>query len=309
MSYIEFYNLKEEPFSNAPVANKFYYNSAQHSQALIRVMHAVDSMKGLAVVIGDIGSGKTTLARRMLDQLPEEEYDASLLVIIHSAITADWLLRRIATLLGVKDPSHDKLETLGLIYERLKEIHGQGKKTVILVDEAQMLQTREIMEEFRGLLNIEVPGSKLVNFVFFGLPEIEGHLRLDEPLNQRVSVKYTLKPLSAESMESYIKHRLHVAGADKMFFTKEAMESMYPLTRGIPRLINTLCDNALFEGFLLKKEVVNEAIVQNVGRDLRLDEASRAEFKETVAKSSQEVEQTEDLEDIDHILDKLTEEG
>jgi len=306
MSYIEFYELQEEPFSNAPVATKFYFNSSQHSQALIRMMHAVDAMKGLAVVVGDIGSGKTTLARRMLDQLPEEEYEAALLVIIHSAITADWLLKRIATLLGIRDSSGDKLSLLTLIYERLKEIYDKGKKTVVLVDEAQMLQTRELMEEFRGLLNLEVPSSKLITFVFFGLPEIEEHLRLDEPLNQRVSTKYILKPLSGDSTESYIKHRLHVAGSKRMLFSKEAVESIYRYSKGIPRLINTLCDNGLFEGFLLKKELVGEAIINNIARDLRFEPSARAAFYETLASSKEKIEQTEELDDLDNILGKLT---
>lgn len=307
MSYLEYYSLNEEPFSNAPVTSKFYFNSSQHSQALIRMMYAADSMKGLAVVVGDIGSGKTTLARRMLDQLPEEEYEAALLVIIHSAITADWLLRRIATLLGVRDTTGDKPSLLTLIYEKLKEIYDQGKKTVVLVDEAQMLQTREIMEEFRGLLNLEVPSSKLITFVFFGLLEIEEHLRLDEPLNQRVSTKYILKPLSADSTESYIKHRLHVAGSNKMLFSKEAVENIYKYSKGIPRLINTLCDNGLFEGFLLKKDLIGESIINNIARDLRFEPAARAEFKETIAHSKEKIEQTEELDDIDNILGKLTE--
>ena len=306
MSYIEFYGLKEEPFSNAPVSARFFYNSAQHSQALLRMMYAADAMKGLAMVIGDIGSGKTTLARRMLDQLPDEEYEAALLVIIHSAITADWLLRRIANLIGVVDPPHEKTELLGLIYSRLKEINDAGKKTVILVDEVQMLQTREIMEEFRGILNLEVPGTKLITFIFFGLPEAETHLMLDEPLNQRVSVKYHLKSLSADSTEAYMKHRLHAAGAQKMIFSREAVESIYTLSRGVPRLINTLCDNALFEGFMLKKELVCESIVDSVGVDLRLDESSRDKFKETVANSKEKIVQTEGLDEIDNILDKLT---
>jgi type II secretory pathway predicted ATPase ExeA len=307
MSYVDYYSLKEEPFSNAPVSTRFYYNSAQHSQALVRVMHAVDSMKGLALVVGDIGSGKTTLARRILDQLPEEDYEASLLVIIHSAITADWLLLRIATLLGVENPGKEKVALLGEIYEVLKKNYEDGKKTVILVDEAQMLQTREIMEEFRGLLNLEVPESKLLTFVFFGLMEIEDHLRLDEPLEQRVAVRYILRPLSDEATEAYMKHRLHAAGANKMLFSKEAVDSIYRLSRGIPRLINTLCDNALFEGYLLKADLISESIVNNVARDLRLDDESRAEFKEKAARSKEKIKQTEELEEIDNILDSLTE--
>ena len=177
MNYLEFYELSQEPFSNAPVS-RFYYSSAQHAQALMRLTHAVSGMKGLAVLVGDIGAGKTTLARRMLDSLPEEEYEAALMVIIHSGITAGWLLKRIALQLGVENPAEEKLALLSQLYQRLVRIYEQGKKAVVLIDEAQMLQSRELMEEFRGLLNLEVPERKLLSFVFFGLPEIEQN-RLD----------------------------------------------------------------------------------------------------------------------------------
>ena len=111
MNYLEYFGLDLEPFSVAP-DTRFYYNSAQHSKALVRMMYAVDSMKGLALLIGGIGTGKTILARRMLDSLPDEEYESALLVIIHSGITAEWLLKRIAIQLGVKDPPSEKLQLL-----------------------------------------------------------------------------------------------------------------------------------------------------------------------------------------------------
>src|SRR3954462_1415157 len=117
MTYLDFFELTMEPFSNAPVS-RFYYNSTQHSQALTRLMHAVGYMKGLSILVGDIGAGKTTLARRMLDSLPESEYEAALLVIIHSGVTASWLLKRIALQLGVDAPSEDKHTLLGQLYQR-----------------------------------------------------------------------------------------------------------------------------------------------------------------------------------------------
>src|SRR3990172_3882405 len=181
MNYLEHFELAQEPFSNAPVS-RFYYNSVQHAQALTRLVHAVSCMKGLAVLVGDIGAGKTTPARRLLDSLPEQEYEAALLVIIHSGVTADWLLRRIALQMGVESPAEERLGLLSPLYGRLLQIYEQGKKAVVLIDEAQMLATREIMEEFRGLLNLEVPERKLISFVFFGLPEIEENLKLDPPL-------------------------------------------------------------------------------------------------------------------------------
>lgn len=275
MDYLDFFGLTQEPFSMAPVS-RFYFNSAQHSRALVRLMYAVDTMKGLAVLIGDIGTGKTTLARRMLDSLPEEEYESALLVIIHSGITADWLLERIAMQLGVKEPEKEKLKLLSQLYKRLMELHNGGKKAVVLIDEAQMLKTREIMEEFRGLLNLEMPEKKLITFVFFGLPEIDENLKLDEPLAQRVALKYTLEAFNEESTRGYIQHRLRLAGSNEEIFDEKSISLVHHYARGIPRLINTICDNSLFEGYLLRHKIIDGQLVSSVVRDLGLsDDADR----------------------------------
>jgi len=270
MDYLEYYGLKEQPFTNS-IDNRFYYNSVQHGEALLRLKYAVSTMKGLAVLLGDIGTGKTTLARRMLDELNEDEYESALLVIIHSSITAEWLLKKIAIQLGVEVIADDKMSLLSKVYHRLIEIHESGKKAVVLIDEAQMLNTREIMEEFRGLLNLEVPGGKLVSFVFFGLPELDVHLSLDEPLKQRVAVKYRLKSFTSETTVEYIKHRLSIAGSDGGFLTEDTLEAIHQYSRGIPRLINTLCDNVLLEGYLTKKTRIDRDIVEGIAYDFGLN--------------------------------------
>jgi type II secretory pathway predicted ATPase ExeA len=269
MTYLDYFELTQEPFSNAPVS-RFYYNSTQHSQALTRLMHAASYMKGLSILVGDIGAGKTTLARRMLDSLPESEYEAALLVIIHSGITANWLLKRIALQLGVESPAQEKLALLSQLYQRLLQIYESGKKAVVLIDEAQMLETREIMEEFRGLLNLEVPERKLISFVFFGLPEIEKNLKLDPPLAQRVALRYRLEPFTQDSTEAYIKHRLRLAGCPRMPFTPDAIEAVHLQSGGSPRVINTLCDNALFEAFLARSETIDGALVNRIGDNLAI---------------------------------------
>jgi len=269
MDYLDFYGLDQEPFSSAPIS-RFYFNSAQHQRSLVRLMYAVDTMKGLAVLIGELGTGKTTQARRMLDSLPEEEYESALLVIIHSGITADWLLSRIARQLGVEEPAPEKLKLLNQLYSRLVELHEAGRKAVVLIDEAQMLQSKEIMEEFRGLLNLELPESKLITFVLFGLPELEEHLHLDEPLAQRVALKCKLESFNVESTEGYVIHRLRLAGAKTALFAPESHKLIHHFSRGIPRLINTICDNSLFEGYLLKKKTIGPDLVQAVSTDLGL---------------------------------------
>jgi type II secretory pathway predicted ATPase ExeA len=269
MSYLEHFHLRSEPFSNAPVS-RFYFESDQHREALIRLMHVIERMKGLAVLVGEIGAGKTTLARRMLDLLPEAEYEAALLVIVHSGVTASWLLRRIASQLGVSQPAEEKLTLLAQLYQRLLEIYEQGRKAVVLIDEAQMLQTRELMEEFRGLLNLEVPERKLLSFVFFGLPEIEENLKLDPPLLQRVAMRIHLSTLSPADTASYLEFRLRQSGSGESPFSPEAVGAVHRVTHGTPRAINTVADNALLEAYLAGLTRIDAALVERVSENLGL---------------------------------------
>jgi type II secretory pathway predicted ATPase ExeA len=270
MNYLEYHELAQEPFSNAPVSGGLYFSSDQHQRALSRLMYAADNMKGLAVLTGEIGTGKTTLARRMLDSLPEAEYEAALLVIIHQNVTPNWVLRRIALQLGVPSPSDEKNTLMTQLYQRLVQIFQAGRKAVVLIDEAQILKTREIMEELRGLSNLEVPGRKLITFVLFGMVELDANLNLDPALRQRMAVKVNLEPLDAASAESYIKHRLRVSGAKKMPFTPEAVAKVFTYSRGVPRLINTLCDNALLESFMSRAPLADERTIDMVAGGLGL---------------------------------------
>ena len=270
MDPLSYFGLTQEPFSNAPVS-RFYFDSAQSRAALVRLQRAVGQMKGLAVVVGEIGAGKTTLARKLLDSLPESEYEAALLVIIHSGVSSDWLLKRIAQQLGVQDPSTDKLQLLSQLYKRLLEISEIGKKAVVLIDEAQMLHSREIMEELRGILNLELTEKKLITFVLFGLADVEACLSLDPPLAQRVAVKYKLHPLDAEATKEYVEHRMKLAGSASCVFDHSAIDALFVYSKGSPRLINTLADNALFEATLTQQKIISSEIISRVGQDLGLE--------------------------------------
>lgn len=269
VDYLEYYQLKEHPFSNV-VDSRFYYNSPLNSDAMLKLKYAVDTRKGLAVVIGGIGTGKTTLARRFLEELDENSYQAALLVVVHSSVSSEWLFRKFAIQLGVKDVKDNKVELLSQIYRRLHEIIDENKKAVVMIDEVQMLNSREIMEEFRGLLNMEMPAGKMINIVFFGLPELEDILSLDEPLKQRVAVKIRLREFSEKDTRDYIKHRLTVARSNREIFSEEAVRSVFECTNGTPRLINTVCDNALLEGYLSRADAIDSSIIRTVSVDLGL---------------------------------------
>lgn len=302
MSYLEFFDLAMEPFSNVAVG-KFYYNSPRQSKALAKLTYMVDSMKGLSVVVGNIGAGKTTLARRFLDSLPEDRYEAALIVMVHSSITTDWLLRKIAQQMGIDNISTDKIGLLWQLYERLVSIYESGKKAVVLVDEAQMLQTREIMEEFRGLLNMEVQDRKLISFVFFGLPEIDQNLKLDEPLAQRVAMRVSLDAMDINETEDYIRHRLTMAGGKNIPFGERALALIHLYSKGTPRLINTICDNALLEAFLRKKNVVGEGLLRDVLEDLGFK--VEGPYVKPEERTEEEVEIVSDANEVDLLLDML----
>lgn len=269
MSYESYFRLREQPFSNAP-DNRFFYSSQRHSEAMLRLMHAIRTRKGLAILEGGIGSGKTTLARKLLDELEGPEYEAALLVVLHGAISQEWLIRRIASQLGVAATPDGKVEIITALYHRLMELYQQGKKAVVLIDEAQMLSSKDLMEEIRGLLNLEVEDGKLVTFVLFGLPDLNQVLALDEPLRQRVAVRYRLRSFDRELTKIYIEHRLKIAGGTEMLFSDEAVTEVQHRSCGVPRIINTICDNALFEAYMRKLPSVSAELVAEVARDLDL---------------------------------------
>lgn len=275
MSYLEHYHLREQPFSIA-VDNRFYYDSQQHADALVRLLYAATERKGLAILVGDVGAGKTTLARRLLDQLDEEQFESALLIIIHAAVTSQWLLKKIATQIGVERPAEDTPSLLAQLSQRLMDLFEQGKKVVVLIDEAQMLNTREVMEEFRGILNMEIDGQKLITFILFGLPALDTALALDGPLAQRVAIRYQLRAFTEAITTDYVLFRLKVAGCEKNPFTPGAISAVHRCTAGRPRLINTLCDNALLEGFLRKREVIDERLIQEIANDLKLPSLAAA---------------------------------
>jgi type II secretory pathway predicted ATPase ExeA len=270
MDYETFYGFDRKPFSTSP-DERFYFNSSEHSRSMKKLLHGIENRLGLSVLIADIGMGKTTLARRMLNILSSDnKYEVSLLVIIHPDITAGWLLKKMSLQLGVEVEDEERVKTISELYKKLQTYYDVGKKVAVLIDEANMLRGKDIMEEIRGLLNIETQSIHLINFVLFGLPEMEENLKQDEALYQRIAIRTTLNPLDLKSVHSYIVHRIRIAGGQDIPFTDKSFGLIHNYSGGKPRLVNIICENALLEGFLEKKKEIDSELINVVLTDLAL---------------------------------------
>lgn len=270
MDYETFYGFDIKPFSTSP-DERFYYDSPQHSKSMTKLMHGIENRLGLSIMVADIGMGKTTLARRMLNALSsKEDFEVSLLVIIHPDITAGWLLKRISLQFGAEVEGDKRIDIINALYKKLQDFYEENKKVVVLIDEANMLRGKDTMEEIRGLLNIETQSIHLINFVLFGLPELEENLKQDEALYQRMAIRTTLEPLDFNSIKEYISHRIKVAGGDKVPFTEESLKLIHHYSKGKPRMANIICENALLEGFLEKKKEIDKELTSVVLADFAL---------------------------------------
>ncbi len=271
MEHLAHFGLALDPFVNDPLL-RFYFASPEHSDAERRLLRAVQQGKNLATLLGDVGCGKTMLMRHLLEGLEHEQFEASLLVMLHGGVKPGWLLSRVAQQLGIEPPPSERSALVGQIYDRLAAVREEGRQAVVLVDEAQMLATREAMEELRGLLNLEYEERHLVSVVLVGLPSLDEILALDTALAQRVEVRVRLAPLDAASAAAYLAHRIRTVQGDPAILGPDAVEALVRLGRGVPRVLNTLADNALYEAFLARRKRVAEADVERAARDLGLED-------------------------------------
>lgn len=270
MGYQEFYGLKFEPFANHPDP-KFYFNSPQHALAREYLIHAARGTRGLAVLMGEIGTGKTTLSRKILSELYSlGHYQVGLIVLTHSEFAPGWLFTRIANLIGIRDFGNTTTDIINRISQRLNEIYRRSEKTVIIIDEANKLRSQEILEEIRGLLNLEIADTRLISFILSGLPDLEHYLSTNRALYQRIAVKVKLKPMGSDTIRAYIQHRLKIAGVAREIFAPRAIDLICRYSEGRPRLVNITSDNALLEGYVQKKQVVDESIIERVVSNLGL---------------------------------------
>ncbi len=264
--YLEYFGLKEEPFSLSPDP-RFAYLSQEHKNALAKIFWTVKRKRGLAIVYGDVGTGKTTLASLLLKEFPNEDYKIAL-INNPSFNTENQFLRAILQEFGVEEKAHSKFNLLNILNAfLLKEAVVNDKVCLLIVDEAHIMKFR-LLESLRLLLNFEKSDQKLLQCVLFGQLELTQKIRKKKNLAQRVALKSVLDSLSFSDTESLIKHRLKVAGCKKDLFTKKALEEIFNLSGGIPRRISSLADGALSHAFLTNKTIVDEVAILAAAQDL-----------------------------------------
>jgi len=266
LEHLHHFGLSQDPFSNEPDL-RVYFESASHRDAQRRVERGLRQHKGLTLLTGEGGMGKTLLARRVLDALEEEVFEATLLVMLPGAADATGILQRFARQLGVEEPAEERAGLIGQIYEQLAIVREDGRHAVLIVDDAQIMQP-EVLSELSGLLSLEYEDRRLVSMLLIGSNELDTLVQNDPGIAPRVEVRVRLRPLSNANSTAYILHRLTHVGGQPDLLPAEALDALHKLGRGRPRLLNTLADNALFEAYLGGRTAVEASDVERAASDL-----------------------------------------
>jgi len=264
--YLDYYGLKEPPFNITPNP-RFLFFSAKHREAFNHLLYGIRERKGFVQLTGEVGSGKTTLCRALLEQLGPKFSTA---LILNPVLDADQLIKAIAMEMGLRVKGLDRLETVAEINRFLLQQVEQGKDTVLIIDEAQDL-TRELLEQVRLLSNQETDERKLLQIVLMGQPELRDRLNEHSlrQLRQRITIRYHLNPLRHAEIGQYIQHRLQVSGANGApWFTAPALWRIAGYSGGIPRLINTVCDKCLLAGYVRQRDKIDWRMVGLAIREL-----------------------------------------
>jgi general secretion pathway protein A len=265
--YKEFYGLKEKPFSKTPDP-RFLYLSKGHREALARLQYVIEERE-LALLTGEIGCGKTTISRALMDSMGESFHFC---FIFNPRLNAIEFLRGIARSLRVEKPSTAKDELLGEITEELYRFHQEGRCPVLVIDEAQMIPDREIFDEIRLLTNFQLDDRNLLSVIIMGQPELRRILAAPvyEPFRQRIAINYHLHPLDLEETLEYLDFRMEVAGGSPGLFSPDAVHRIFELSGGVPRKINVIATNALLEGFGSEAAWVEGAIIEGLKNELSI---------------------------------------
>jgi len=261
--YLEYWGLKIFPFENVPDPD-FFYLSRSHEEALTRLIYAAEMSKGSAMLSGEIGCGKTTLSKVYVQELSDDKFDIGM--IINPKLEATEFLQEILYQFDIQEIPDTKVKCLRVLNDKMLANLNAGKETLLIVDEAQLLNESSF-EEIRLLLNFQLNNRFLLTIILLGQPELMQKVKAIEQLEQRIAIRYHLTPFNLEDTAKYIEFRQKKAGRDSSIFTDEAMKIIYDHTGGIPRKINNICDLSLLIGFSTKETIIDQKIVENIISD------------------------------------------
>src|SRR6516225_848597 len=266
--YLSFFGLNEKPFAITPDP-RYLYLSERHAEALAHLLYGINEAGGFVQLTGEVGTGKTTIVRSLLAQTPK---NAEIALILNPKMTAPEFLLTICEELGIgiPDAAAASLKNLvAILSEYLLRAHAAGRRVVLVVDEAQNLLP-EVLEQVRLLTNLETNTQKLLQIILIGQPELRELLARNElrQLAQRVTGRYHLNPLSREETSAYVRHRLRVAGATSDIFAPQALNAVFSLSQGVPRVINVICDRALLGAYSLDRHRVTASLVRSAAAEV-----------------------------------------
>ena len=287
--YTKFFNLKEKPFNLTPDP-QFLYLGESHREALALMTYAIQERKGFMVITGEVGTGKTTLIHALLRKL---DADTKTVFIFNPILDVRDFFKFVCIDLGIQAKDGTKGDCLLEIYQFLVESYKKKGNVVLIIDEAHNLKPF-LLEEIRLLSNFETATDKLIQIILVGQPELSYTLNLPKcrPLKQRISLWFYINPLSQKETNEYVRSRLSKAGLENPCFTEKAIEEIFRHSKGIPRLINILCDNSLTIGYGMDKKKIDENVVKETIAELEASEGRSAEKPHPVerVKSSPQAE-------------------
>jgi general secretion pathway protein A len=300
--YKSFYHLQKNPFEITPDPS-FLFPTTRHNEALASLYYGVTSHRGFVVLTGEVGTGKTLMLRSLLGLL--QRRDVAFALIFNPRLSPLEFIRYIAGDFGLPVAGKAKDELIHVLNAFLLQRHQQGLTTVLAVDEAHHLSA-EILEEIRLLTNLETAQRKLLQIVLAGQPELDQNLDSFglRQLKQRIALRCRLEALNLEETRKYMARRLQIAGApaESKIFSDLAVNAVFRHSRGIPRLINTICENALLSGYSKTVEVITPDIIEGIANDLRLGIVTVSD-KDTVQNSRKQADEHELLLAVRTLLD------
>lgn len=265
--YNEYFGLKEAPFSIAPDP-RYLYMSQQHREALAHLIYGIGTDGGFILLTGEVGAGKTTVCRCLLEQMPE---NTNVALVLNPKVVASELLATICDELHIPYPEgSSSIKTfVDRINSYLLEANAAGRKTVVIIDESQNLDAN-VLEQLRLLTNLETNQRKLMQIIMLGQPELQQILESPEmeQLNQRITARFHLHALNKNEVADYIRHRLAVAGLRADLFARSAVRLIYRLTGGVPRRINVLCDRALLGVYVQNSNRVDRKTIHKAAHEV-----------------------------------------